>query len=56
MALADFVKFDGPPMFRDVGPAVHVPSTLEHNDELSIPVEPVLKVIILNLVANFRDS
>ncbi|EUB57790.1 Proteasome subunit beta type-5 [Echinococcus granulosus] len=43
MALAEFVKFKEPLSFVNTDPAIHAPAPLEHNDELSIPVEPVIK-------------
>ncbi|VDM33876.1 unnamed protein product [Hydatigera taeniaeformis] len=43
MALAEFVKFPEGLSFFDTGSAVLAPQSLEHNEELSIPVEPVLK-------------
>ena len=46
MALADFVQFEEPLKFHDVDLAIHASSTIEHNEELSIPVEPVMKVVI----------
>lgn len=47
MALAEFVKFKEPLSFFDTDPAVHAPVALEHNGELTIPVEPVLKVFAI---------
>nr|CUU98261.1 hypothetical transcript [Hymenolepis microstoma] len=43
MALAEFVKFKEPTKYFDVDHALHAPLDLQHNDELSISIEPVLK-------------
>lgn len=55
MALAEFAKFRESVKYFDVDRAVHVPTALQHNDELSIPVEPVLKVVnVFVLFTKFR--
>lgn len=46
MALGDFINFKEPMKCFDVNHAVHAPIALQHNEELSIPVEPVLKVFV----------